>query len=125
MKKRHVGNDLIHVIWSEHQLDYQTSTIVSQFNAAHVIIYPLRNGLFRVQIAQKKNVSFIGPIIHNMVLRKEVLSDLCRQTAINANIVSRGSSFEGPYEQRSKKLSDMHQKWGLEQNYTNIVSKTL
>jgi len=131
MKKRHVGNDLIHVIWSEHDLDYQTSTIVSQFNAAHVIIYPLRNGLFRIQVAQKKIVPSFGPLIHNMVLRKELLPDLCRQTAINATMVccqmSRGSNniFEGPYEQRIKKLGEIHQKWGLEQIYTNIVSKTL
>jgi len=81
-----VGNDLIHIIWSEHQLDYQTTTIVSQFNAAHIIIYPLRNGLFRIQIAQKKNVSSIGPLIHNMVVRKQVLPELCRQTAIYATL---------------------------------------
>jgi hypothetical protein len=123
-KKRHVGNDLIHIIWSEHQLDYQTTTIVSQFNAAHIIIYPLRNGLFRIQIAQKKTVGSIGPLIHNMVVRKQVLPELCRQTAINANQVSRGNNFEGPYEQRFKKLNEINQKFPLVGNYTNLVSKT-
>jgi len=122
-KKRHVGNDLIHIIWSEHQLDYQTSTIVSQFNAAHIIIYPLRNGLFRIQIAQKKNVSLMGPLIHNMVVRKEILPELCRQTAIIANAVSR-NSFEGPFEQRYKRLHDMNQKYPQPPNYTNLVTKT-
>ena len=52
-KKKHVGNDWVHIIWSEHDRDYKPDVIVSQFNAAHVIVYPLPNGLYRIQIAQK------------------------------------------------------------------------
>eukprot|EP01124_Arcella_intermedia_P013679 TRINITY_DN20094_c0_g2_i1.p1 TRINITY_DN20094_c0_g2~~TRINITY_DN20094_c0_g2_i1.p1 ORF type:complete len:134 (-),score=12.63 TRINITY_DN20094_c0_g2_i1:9-410(-) len=46
-----IRNDSIHLFRT--QVDYQTTTIISQFNIAHFIIYPLRNGLFRVQIAQR------------------------------------------------------------------------
>jgi hypothetical protein len=59
-----------------------------------------------------------------MVVRKQVLPELCRQTAINANQVSRGNNFEGPYEQRFKKLNEINQKFPLVGNYTNLVSKT-
>lgn len=56
-KKRHIGNDNIHIVWSEHPIEYPPSTIISQFNSAHVLIYPLSNGLFKIQIAKKAEVS--------------------------------------------------------------------
>lgn len=52
-QKRHVGNDTVHIVWSEHGRNYSPNTITSQFNDAHVIIYPLHNGLYRIQIAKK------------------------------------------------------------------------
>jgi hypothetical protein len=52
-KKRHVGNDHVHIVWSEHSRDYDPLTITSQFNDAHVIVYPLPNGLFRIQCFKK------------------------------------------------------------------------
>lgn len=55
-KKRHIGNDIVHVIWSEHKRDYPPSTVTSQFNNAHIIIYPLPNGLYRVQVSRKDQV---------------------------------------------------------------------
>lgn len=49
----------LQVIWSEHKRDYNPLTITSQFNDAHVIIYPLPSGLFRIQIFRKEKV---GPV---------------------------------------------------------------
>jgi hypothetical protein len=57
-KKRHVGNDFVHIVWSEHKRDYNPDTIVSQFNDAHIVIYPLPSGLFRIQIFKKEKVCF-------------------------------------------------------------------
>lgn len=58
-KKKHVGNDWVHIIWSEHDRDYKTDVITSQFNAAHVIVYPLPNGLYRVEVSQKDTTVII------------------------------------------------------------------
>jgi hypothetical protein len=55
-KKRHVGNDNVHVIWSNHKRDYSPTTITSQFNDAHIVVYPMSNGLFRIQIFKKAKV---------------------------------------------------------------------
>lgn len=44
------------VVWSEHLRDYNPNTITSQFNDAHIIIYPLPNGLYRIQIHKKDKV---------------------------------------------------------------------
>lgn len=96
-QKRHVGNDFVHIIWSEHLRDYNPLTITSQFNEAHIIIYPLPNGLFRIQtyripaVSTHKNycvtaqVPPYGPLQHGMVVNKELLSILVRETAVNAN----------------------------------------
>ena len=84
-KKRHVGNDIVHIIYSEHTGDYAPTTITSQFNDAHIIVYPLPNGLFRIQIYRKENVQPFGPLVHGMCVNKELLVPLVRQTAINAN----------------------------------------
>ena len=55
-KKRHVGNDIVHIVYSEHTKDYHPETITTQFNDAHVIVYPLANGLYRIQVYRKENV---------------------------------------------------------------------
>ena len=48
-KKRHIGNDHVHIVWSEDSKDYDPTTIVSNFNDAHIVIYPLSDDLFRKQ----------------------------------------------------------------------------
>lgn len=109
LKKRHVGNDIIHVIWSEHCRDYKPQTIVSQFNDAHIMIFPLPNGLFRIRVAQKREVAPFGPLIHNMAITKDLLSILARQTAITANSVVRFSheQYMGQYASRMKALCEI------------------
>lgn len=109
LKKRHVGNDIIHLIWSEHCRDYKPQTIVSQFNDAHIMIFPLPNGLYRIRVAQKREVSPFGPLIHNMAVTKDLLSILARQTAITANSVVRFSheQYMGQYASRMKALAEI------------------
>jgi len=40
-KKKHLGNDHVQVVWCEFGRDYRPSTISSQFNDVHIVIYPL------------------------------------------------------------------------------------
>ena len=51
----------------------------------NIIIQPLRNGLFRIQIAKNKNwIGAIGPLIDGSIVSISVLGSMIRQTAINA-----------------------------------------
>lgn len=102
-KKRHVGNDVVNVVYSEHVRDYDPSTISTQFNCeqrgarsacvacvsphgwlagAHVILYPLPNGLTRVQVCRKEEQVFplFGPLLHNMCVTSDLLPIMARQT---------------------------------------------
>jgi len=54
---RHLGNDEVHIVWSEHWRDYRRTIFKTQFADVLIIIYPLPSKLFRVQINKKTNVS--------------------------------------------------------------------
>lgn len=54
-----MGNDEVHIVWSEHWRDYRRTIFKTQFADILIVIYPLENRLFRIQIIkkQKQNVS--------------------------------------------------------------------
>jgi hypothetical protein len=96
---------------------------VSQFNDAHIIIYPLPNGLFRVQTAQKKEVASFGPLLHNMVVSKELLPTLARQTAVNANQIVRYSheSYLGQFVGRKDAINDLLKRCQIKKTYNEYL----
>lgn len=97
-KKRHVGNDPVHIVWSEHKRDYDPNVIVSQFNDAHIVVYPLSSGLFRIQVFKKDKLKVIGPLQDGMIVTKRTLADLVRLTAVSAHRAVRYSQkgYEHP-----------------------------
>jgi hypothetical protein len=108
-KKRHVGNDNVHIVWSEHDRDYRPWTITSQFNFVHIVIYPLQYPLFRVQIHTKENVPLFGPLLDGMIVDKESLAPLVRMTAINANKAVRyqQAGYKKPYPTRRELINEI------------------
>lgn len=54
---RHLGNDEVHIVWSEHTRDYRRGIIATEFGDVIIVIYPLKNKLFRIQIQRKADVS--------------------------------------------------------------------
>ena len=49
-KTRHLGNDEVHIVWSEHWRDYRRGILPTEFCDVLIIIYPLKNDLFRIQV---------------------------------------------------------------------------
>ena len=49
-KTRHIGNDEIHIVWSEHWRDYRRGILPTEFCDVLIVIYPLKNRLFRIQV---------------------------------------------------------------------------
>ncbi|GAM24743.1 hypothetical protein SAMD00019534_079180 [Acytostelium subglobosum LB1] len=123
-KKRHVGNDIVNIIWSEHIRDYAPTTVTSQFNDAHIIVYPLPNGLYRIQIYRKEGkVPMFGPLIHGMAVSKQMLSTLVRQTAVNAYRYIRNSTpnYSRPYALRKMRINEIVERYRSEKNYVDFV----
>ncbi|BFU22160.1 Rap/Ran GTPase-activating protein, putative [Entamoeba histolytica HM-1:IMSS-B] len=78
-KKRHVGNDRVHIIYCESKY-YNPLTITSQFNNAHIIVYPINN-MYRIQVYYKAGGSW-GPLQNEMIVSIDQIGTLVRETAI-------------------------------------------
>ena len=110
-KKKYVGNDSVHIIWCENDRDYKPGTITGSFNFVHIIIYPMRNGLYRIRIETKKNDNsktskFFGPVISGMILTMNMLPILIRLTAIDARrkITFKSLKMVNPISERRKTI---------------------
>lgn len=57
---RHLGNDEVHIVWSEHSRDFRRGIVNMEFGDVIIIIYPLRNNLFKIRIDRKLYVSIIS-----------------------------------------------------------------
>jgi len=126
-KKRHVGNDNINIIWSEHKKDYDPFTIKTQFNHVHIIVYPLCNGLYRIQVRQKPNVAAFGPLQDGMVVSKAVLAPLVRTTSINAHYAVKYLNEEKgrrkkPYPLRSDIITEMYNRYRSQKTFEEYFS---
>ena len=53
LQVRHIGNDEVHIVWSEHNRDYRHGIVNTEFADVLIVIYPLKNRLFRIQIIKK------------------------------------------------------------------------
>ncbi|KAL3309023.1 Ral GTPase-activating protein subunit alpha-2, partial [Cichlidogyrus casuarinus] len=84
-KFKHLGNDEVMIIWSEHWRPFRRSMLRTEFGDVLIVIYPLRNGLFNVKVQKQSNVPFFGPLNESSLVTAELLPLLVRQTAINAS----------------------------------------
>ncbi|KAF9931791.1 Ral GTPase-activating protein subunit alpha-1 [Linnemannia zychae] len=102
-KKRHVGNDHVHIVWSEHTRAYDRNTIGGDFGNVIIVLSPVRelyvdeNGitqdpsstrssseLVSVEVIRDMNLPVFGPLVDGMVVPMSQLGRLVRQTAIHA-----------------------------------------
>ena len=111
LQMRHLGNDEVHIVWSEHSRDYRRGIIPTEFCDVLIIIYPLPNKLFRIQISRKPDVSylllgpllspksllflvqvpFVGPLFNECIVDGKILPGLVRATALNASRATRST----------------------------------
>ncbi|XP_074642711.1 ral GTPase-activating protein subunit alpha-1-like [Tubulanus polymorphus] len=105
-KLRHLGNDEVQIIWSEHYRDYRRGIIPTEFGDVLICIYPLETGLYRIQIDRKPEVPYFGPLFDGAIIDHKVLPGLVRATAINASCARRSQLefYQSFYEQRAKYL---------------------
>uniref|UniRef100_T1JGD1 Rap-GAP domain-containing protein n=1 Tax=Strigamia maritima TaxID=126957 RepID=T1JGD1_STRMM len=110
-KLRHLGNDEVHIVWSEHTRDYRRGIIATEFCDVLIVIYPLPNKLFRIQINRKAEVPYFGPLFSGAIVDFKVLPGLVRATAINASRAKRSMLpfYQSFYEERAKALDTVIQ----------------
>jgi Rap/ran-GAP len=90
-KTRHLGNDEVHIVWSEHNREYRRDILPTEFCDVLIVIYPLKSGLFRITLNKKAEVPWFGPLYDEAVVGGTCLASLVRATAINASRAKRTS----------------------------------
>ncbi|XP_016007596.2 ral GTPase-activating protein subunit alpha-1 isoform X17 [Rousettus aegyptiacus] len=110
-KLRHLGNDEVHIVWSEHTRDYRRGIIPTEFGDVLIVIYPVKNHMFSIQIMKKPEVPFFGPLFDGAIVNGKVLPIMVRATAINASraLKSLIPLYQNFYEERARYLQTIVQ----------------
>ncbi|KAK2706640.1 hypothetical protein QYM36_014625, partial [Artemia franciscana] len=116
---RHLGNDEVHIVWSEHTRDYRRGIIPTEFCDVLIIIYPLPNGLFRIQVSKKQDIPFIGPLFNESIVDKSCLPGLVRATALNASRAKRSllPLYQTFFEERNYALQSLVEQFALPSSF--------
>ncbi|KAF2024995.1 hypothetical protein EK21DRAFT_117251 [Setomelanomma holmii] len=99
-KKRHIGNDLVNIIFNDSGLPYNFDTFPSAFNYVHIVISPEsrasfvdrrldadpdgRERYYKVQAISRADFPDISPAVETKILCGKHLAGYCRLIAINA-----------------------------------------
>ncbi|XP_013926576.1 PREDICTED: ral GTPase-activating protein subunit alpha-1 isoform X5 [Thamnophis sirtalis] len=110
-KLRHLGNDEVHIVWSEHIRDYRRGIIPTEFGDVLIVIYPMKNYMFSIQIMKKPEVPFFGPLFDGAIVNGKILPIMVRATAINASraLKSLIPLYQNFYEERARYLQTIIQ----------------
>ncbi|XP_029569002.1 ral GTPase-activating protein subunit alpha-1 isoform X6 [Salmo trutta] len=105
-KLRHLGNDEVHIVWSEHSRDYRRGIIPTEFGDVLIIIYPMKNHMYSIQILKKPEVPFFGPLFDGAIVGEKILPTMVRATALNASraLKSLIPLYQNFYEERARYL---------------------
>lgn len=108
-KWRHLGNDNVQIIWSEHIRDYDRSILATEFADVIICIYPLRNELYRIKITKKQSVGYFGPLFDGAIVTKQALPTLIRTTAINASriLLSNTKGYQDFFVHRAHAINNI------------------
>uniref|UniRef100_A0A8C2Z3P7 Ral GTPase activating protein catalytic subunit alpha 2 n=1 Tax=Cyclopterus lumpus TaxID=8103 RepID=A0A8C2Z3P7_CYCLU len=117
-KLRHLGNDEVHIVWSEHTRDYRRGIIPTDFGDVLIIIYPMKNHMHFIQIMKKPQVPFFGPLFNGAIVTGTLLPSLVRATCINASraVKSRLTLYQSFYEERALYLE------AIVQNHREVMT---
>ncbi|XP_064187479.1 ral GTPase-activating protein subunit alpha-2 isoform X2 [Anguilla rostrata] len=117
-KLRHLGNDEVHIVWSEHGRDYRRGIIPTDFGDVLITVYPMKNHMFFIQIMKKPQVPFFGPLFNGAIVTGTLLPSLVRATCINASraVKSRLTLYQSFYEERALYLE------AIVQNHREVMT---
>ncbi|KAG6970122.1 hypothetical protein JG687_00002791 [Phytophthora cactorum] len=85
-KKRHIGNDFVHVVFKECDEDYDLQTLSGQFNDVHIVIQPLNDREYRTEVHVKAGIPPFGPLYGKQIVSSSIISEIVRLTCLNANL---------------------------------------
>ncbi|VDK47411.1 unnamed protein product [Anisakis simplex] len=109
-KLKHLGNDEVHVVWSEHDRAYRRDTIATRFCDVLLVLYQMSALLVRVRIETQRPLEF-GPLFDGAHVHISQLPHLVRDTVLNASRAYRiaQQDFARPLHHREKVFNQSRQ----------------
>ncbi|KAI9320019.1 hypothetical protein BX666DRAFT_1875911 [Dichotomocladium elegans] len=123
LKKRHIGNDYVSIVYNDSGGDYAFGTLPGQFNFINIVVTPhsvsneqpalvqnsasrsrpiagQENTFFKVEMQRRPDMPEIGPIIEPKLVSGQSLPGFVRQIALHANIFAQvfQSGISGRHE---------------------------
>ncbi|ORX55802.1 hypothetical protein DM01DRAFT_1335187 [Hesseltinella vesiculosa] len=119
-KKRHIGNDHVHIVWNEHNRDYHVGTIGGDFGNAQIVVTPLPDGLYSIHLHRDPKIPMFGPLFNQMTVSHATLGPMVRATAIAACRACVHTNTPSIISQRARDVKTITQRhkvatWSYEQ----------
>ncbi|XKL61926.1 hypothetical protein PGB90_001759 [Kerria lacca] len=124
-KTRHLGNDEVHIVWSEHSRDYRRGIIPTEFCDILIVIYPLPHNLYRLQVSKKPEIPYFGPCFNETIVECKILPNLVRTIAINASRAKRSKLpfHQQHYEERFRSLETIIRDYKTSTTFEDFVAQ--
>lgn len=137
MKKRHIGNDFVNIIFNDSGLPFNFDTFPSQFNYVNIVITPASRASFiatreaaqqetktqeqpfyRVQVMSKPGFPQISPASETKMVSLKALPQFIRLVALNASVFSlvwqhrSGGEYVSTWRSRFREIKRLREKHG-------------
>jgi hypothetical protein len=124
-RKRHVGNDTVHIVWCDNPQGYNVGSFVSMVTDIIIILIPLSCGkLVKVQIFSRDESISFGPLQDGCVVCRDMIGFLARMTAINAIDATRKSKIKhDPHRNHGDEHEVLHPAFYRRKRIQGIVSR--
>jgi hypothetical protein len=103
MKKRHIGNDYVNIVWNDSGMPFKFDTFPSQFNYVYIVITPTphlsfvasrmpqeegSSHFYTVQVMSQPGFPEISPAAEPKMISLKALPSFVRLLALNASVFS-------------------------------------
>lgn len=135
MKKRHIGNDFVNIIFNDSGLPFKFDTFPSQFNYVNIVITPAsrasftttreaqkapdtQQSFYRVQVMSKPGFPEISPASETKIVSLKALPAFIRLLALNASVFSlvwqnrTGGEHVSSWRGRLREIKKLRDKYG-------------
>ncbi|KAI2623234.1 hypothetical protein GGR54DRAFT_43393 [Hypoxylon sp. NC1633] len=134
LKKRHIGNDYVKIIFNDSSLPFNFNTFPSDFNFVNIVITPesrasfvatrqrtpedVEKAFYNVRLMSKPGFPEISPASETKIVSLKALPDFIRLLALNASVFSmvwdhrEGGEHISAWRNRLKDIRRLREKYG-------------
>ncbi|KAI1310087.1 tuberin [Xylaria venustula] len=134
LKKRHIGNDFVNIIFNDSGFPFKFDTFPSEFNYVNIVITPesrasfvatrrrtrndVEDSFYKVQVMSKPGFPEISPASETKIVSLKALPDFIRLLALNASFFSQvwanreGGEHLSSWGNRLRNINQLREKYG-------------